>query len=142
MDKVSPETRSRVMARVRSTRNRSTEWKIRVALMRAGVRGWKLNAKDIPGHPDFSFPVQRIAVFLDGCFWHGCRKCRRVPASNTEYWNAKISRNRLRDRRVSATLRSRGWRVLRIWEHEITRSPTDVTRKILSVLQRDGKTRG
>ncbi len=142
MDKVSSETRSRVMARVRSIRNRSTEWKIRAALIRAGVRGWKLNAKDVPGRPDFSFSAQRIAVFLDGCFWHGCRKCRRIPASNTEYWNAKISRNRLRDRKVSATLREDGWHVLRVWEHEIARSTADVTRKILAVLRMDGKTRG
>ena len=142
MDTVSPEARSRVMAKVRSTRNRSTEWRVRAALMRAGVRGWALNAEDVPGRPDFSFPAQKVAVFLDGCFWHGCRKCQRIPASNTEYWNAKISRNCLRDRKVSAILRSRDWRVLRIWEHEIACSTADVTRKILAALQMDGKTRG
>lgn len=141
MDKVSSETRSRVMARVRSTRNRSTEWRIRAALIRAGVRGWRLNAKDLPGRPDFSFPAQRIAVFLDGCFWHGCPKCRRVPASNTDYWTAKIRRNRLRDRRISTILRRDGWHVLRIWEHEITCSLTDVMRKVLTELNINGETR-
>ena len=142
MDTVSSETRSRVMAKVHSKRNRSTEWKIRAALIRKGVRGWRLNAEDVPGRPDFSFPAQQVAVFLDGCFWHGCRKCQRIPSSNTDYWDAKIRRNRLRDRRVSAALRKSDWRVLRIWEHDITRSPADVIQKILAALNIGGETEG
>ena len=130
MDNVSPETRSRVMARVRSNRNRSTEWRVRSGLIRAGVRGWKVNAADVLGKPDFAFPIQRIAVFVDGCFWHGCPRCKRTPSSNTEYWDAKILRNRLRDRRVSAALRKSGWCVIRLWEHEIQSSDAAIIDKI------------
>jgi DNA mismatch endonuclease (patch repair protein) len=134
MDKVSPSERSRVMSRVRSVRNRSTEWRIRAALIRSGVRGWKLNSNDLPGRPDFAFPLNRLAVFLDGCFWHGCRKCRRIPSSNTGYWDEKIKRNRARDRKVSGSLRGQGWRVIRIWEHEISRSCDRVVLKIITAL--------
>src|ERR1035438_2640571 len=118
MDSIPPEIRSRVMAQVRSQRNRSTEWRLRSALVRAGIRGWTLNAADVTGRPDFVFPTQRLAVFVDGCFWHGCPKCKRVPSSNTSYWDRKIERNRSRDRAVNATLRRDGWRLLRIWEHQ------------------------
>ncbi len=119
MDKISPETRSRVMAKVRSERNRSTEWRLRSALARAGIRGWILNVGDLPGRPDFGFPAQRLAVFVDGCFWHGCPACRRIPSSNVEYWSQKIERNRNRDRAVRIRLKKSGWRVLRIWEHQL-----------------------
>ena len=137
MDNVSPETRSRVMARVRSNRNRSTEWRIRSGLVRAGVCGWKINAGDVLGKPDFVFPMQRIAIFVDGCFWHGCPKCKRTPSSNTEYWDAKILRNRQRDRRVSTALRKDGWRVIRFWEHEIDRSGDRIIGKITKLVRAD-----
>jgi DNA mismatch endonuclease (patch repair protein) len=120
MDTVSRETRSRVMAQVRSQRNRSTEWRLRGALVRAGVRGWKLNAPDILGKPDFAFEKQRLALFIDGCYWHGCPKCYRRPSSNTEYWDAKVARNRQRDARTTAQLKREGWRVMRIWEHQLS----------------------
>lgn len=71
MDTVSPEIRSRVMAKVRSHRNRSTEWRLRSALVRVGIRGWTLNMADLIGKPDFVFPIQRLVMFVDGCFWHG-----------------------------------------------------------------------
>lgn len=119
MDTVSQETRSRVMAQVRSQRNRSTEWRLRACLVRAGIRGWKLNPIDVPGKPDFVFQDKRLAVFVDGCYWHGCPKCYRRPSSNTEYWDAKVNRNRNRDVKTTAELRRCGWRVLRIWEHEL-----------------------
>lgn len=128
MDTVSPEIRSRVMARVRSQRNRSTEWRLRSALARAGIRGWTLNVGDVPGRPDFAFPARRLAIFVDGCFWHGCPACKRVPSSNVEYWSPKIARNRKRDRTVSASLKKDGWKVLRIWEHQLSRMDSVVTR--------------
>lgn len=83
----------------------------------------------MPGTPDFCFRRERLAVFLDGCFWHGCRVCRRRPASNVAYWTAKIVRNRERDARVSSELRALGWRVLRIWEHEL-KSPEAVIKRL------------
>ncbi|MGA2723419.1 MAG: very short patch repair endonuclease [Bryobacteraceae bacterium] len=124
MDTVSPETRSRVMAQVRSQRNRSTEWRLRACLIQAGIRGWKLNPQDIDGKPDFAFPGRRVLLFVDGCYWHGCPRCYRRPSSHTDYWDAKVRRNRARDRRTTARLKRDGWRVLRIWEHQL--SATDL----------------
>ena len=119
MDTVSSEIRSMVMAKVRPNRNKSTEWRLRASLIRAGVRGWHLNPADVYGKPDFVFRHERVVVFVDGCFWHGCGACQRVPSSNTVYWGHKIARNRKRDRTVTSQLRRDGWRVLRIWEHEL-----------------------
>ena len=120
MDTVSPEIRSRVMAQVRSQRNRSTEWRVRAWLIRAGIRGWKLNASGIRGKPDFVFLEERLLLFVDGCYWHGCPKCYRRPSSNTEYWDAKVARNRSRDVKTTAELKRDGWRVMRIWEHQLS----------------------
>src|ERR1035438_10274142 len=119
MDSIPPEIRSRVMAQVRSQRNRSTEWRLRSALVRAGIRGWTLNAAGVTGKPDFVFPERQLVVFVDGCFWHGCPKCKRIPSSNTLYWGPKIRRDRKRDRAVDRSLRSAGWKVLRVWEHQL-----------------------
>ena len=119
MDTVSPATRSRVMAQVRSRRNRSTEWRVRALLVRNGFRGWQVNRNDLPGVPDFVFHDERLVIFTDGCFWHGCPRCKKVPSSNTAYWNRKIARNRKRDRTNTATLRRQGWTVLRLWEHDL-----------------------
>jgi DNA mismatch endonuclease (patch repair protein) len=128
MDTVAPETRSRVMAKVRSQRNRSTEWRLRSALARAGIRGWTLNRSDLPGRHDFVFRAHHLAVFVDGCFWHGCPACKRTPSSNVEYWTQKIERNRKRDKTVCASLRRDGWRVLRIWEHRLGHMDSVVAR--------------
>ena len=128
MDSVSRETRSTVMAKVRSIRNRSTEWRVRACLVRAGVRGWSMNPSEVCGKPDFVFPIQGLVVFVDGCFWHGCPKCKRVPSSNVSYWDQKIERNRNRDRKVTAILRREGWKVLRIWEHQLDSAESIIRR--------------
>ena len=107
------------MSGVRSSRNQSTEWKLRSVLIRAGLKGWRVTASELPGNPDFIFPNARLAIFVDGCFWHGCHRCYRRPKSNRKYWDSKIIRNRKRDRQVSRELRRKGWRVLRIWEHNL-----------------------
>ena len=138
MDSVSPEIRSRVMAQVRSQRNRSTEWRLRSALIRAGIRGWTLNPADVAGKPDFVFRSERVVVFVDGCFWHGCPRCCRMPSSNSAYWERKIKRNTMRDRAVARSLRKDGWRVLRIWEHDLKRIPGVVTR-IRNLALADGR---
>jgi len=72
------------------------------------------------GRPDFVFPARRLAVFVDGCFWHGCPRHGTMPKGNRSFWRAKITRNRERDREVGAELRRLGWKVLRVWEHELT----------------------
>jgi DNA mismatch endonuclease (patch repair protein) len=87
-----------------------------------------LNAADLVGKPDFVFPIRRLVVFVDGCFWHGCPKCQRIPSSNVPYWDRKIERNRIRDRAVNTSLRRSGWRVLRIWEHQLERTGSVVAR--------------
>lgn len=134
MDKVSRKTRSEIMAKVRSTRNRSTEWKLRSALVRTQLTGWRITVTDLPGNPDFVFPEKRVAIFVDGCFWHGCPRCGRFPKSRRTYWNAKISGNIQRDRRNRRKLRSIGWRVIRVWEHELKNGAMKVASRIRAAL--------
>jgi DNA mismatch endonuclease (patch repair protein) len=107
-----------VMAAVRSNGNRSTELRLARILRAKGITGWRRHRR-FPGRPDFVFPMERVAVFVDGCLWHGCPLHCRMPKSNTAYWSRKIVRNRLRDREVEALLRKSGWNVCRIWEHAL-----------------------
>lgn len=90
-------------------------------LRQAGIHGWRRHV-DLPGKPDFVFHSLRLAVFIDGCFWHGCPRCYRPPADNRRYWKTKVTSNRDRDRRRTTELRRRGWTVLRIWEHSLETS--------------------
>ncbi|MDD5199833.1 MAG: very short patch repair endonuclease [Terrimicrobiaceae bacterium] len=122
-DVFSPEKRSAVMALVRGKGNKDTELRL-IALFRAhGITGWRRNHK-LPGKPDFVFRTQRIAVFVDGCFWHGCPKPKHAPLPKTraEWWATKLARNKARDREVNRLLRKAGWRVIRVWECELTRA--------------------
>lgn len=130
MDSISKEARSANMARIRSKSNRSTEWRLRAMLMRRGIQGWKLHAKNLPGSPDFVFDRARVALFVDGCFWHCCPKCGHTPKSNRGYWSRKLDRNRKRDAQVSSRLRRGGWRVIRIWECELASANSGLARKL------------
>jgi DNA mismatch endonuclease (patch repair protein) len=122
-DSISREERSVLMAKVRSTDNRSTERKVEAALKLAGIRGWTKHSTNVPGRPDFYFAKARLAVFVDGCFWHACPKCRRhLPSSNANYWVQKIDSNRRRDNRIRRQLRKLGFHVVRIWEHDLRRA--------------------
>jgi DNA mismatch endonuclease (patch repair protein) len=114
---------SRRMRAVRSTGNKSTEVRFRALLVRAGVKGWKLNPKGLPGKPDFLFPAARVVVFLDGCYWHGCPRCGHVGQVNRRYWSQKIQGNRDRDARNILRLEADGYLVLRFWEHELASTP-------------------
>lgn len=111
--------RSRNMAAIRGRGNKTTERRLRLALVRAGIRGWSLGNEDLPGKPDLCFRAAGVAVFLDGCFWHGCPKCGRYPKTNSRFWRAKIERNRQRDLAASRALRRQGLKVLRFWEHDL-----------------------
>ena len=96
------------------------EVEIRRRLHRRGFRFRKNKRLEINGFavtPDIVFPRQQLAVFVDGCFWHGCPDHFRLPRTNASYWDAKIKRNMARDRRVTEGLASGGWQVLRVWEH-------------------------
>ncbi len=124
MDLLSRAERSLQMRRVRSRGNRSTELALRMALVRAGLEGWKLHPRDVLGVPDFWFAKQRVAVFVDGCFWHGCSNCLRMPKQNRKYWEAKIAQNILRGREVNCALVGIGIKVVRVWEHELRAAVT------------------
>lgn len=111
--------RSRIMSSIRGRNNKTTERKLQMALVRHAVAGFTLQARDVPGKPDIYFEKMRLAIFVDGCFWHGCSKCGHVPKRNSKFWALKIQRNRDRDLRTSGALRARRIRVLRLWEHEL-----------------------
>jgi DNA mismatch endonuclease Vsr len=117
-DNVTTEVRSRVMSRIRA-KNTSPELILRRALWSAGLRGWRNHMRNLTGNPDIVFSKQRLAIFVDGCFWHGCPKCYRKPHTNKKYWVAKLKRNVGRDRRTAIELTSKGWIVLRFWEHVV-----------------------
>jgi DNA mismatch endonuclease (patch repair protein) len=124
--------RSQVMAAIRSRGNKATELKLASILRAARITGWRRH-QPVHGRPDFIFRGKRLAVFVDGCFWHGCRWHCRMPQGNREYWQAKIARNSARDRRTTRMLRSQGWRVLRIWGHALA-SPEAVAARVTSEL--------
>ena len=117
-DNLSKEQRSYAMSRIRSRGNLSTELALIAAMRKAAISGWRRNSS-LCGSPDFVFPSARVAVFVDGCYWHGCLKCRLIPKSNAEYWSAKIERNRRRDKENVRQLRRANWAVVRIWEHDL-----------------------
>lgn len=120
-DVFTKEKRSAVMARIRSTGNAETELAMMRLFREGGIVGWQRNFP-LPGRPDFVFPKVRLAVFVDGCFWHGCPTHGRQPSSNRGYWTVKLKRNRQRDREVSRKIKVRGWKVVRIWHHELRRN--------------------
>ena len=115
------------MAAIKSKGNKATEIKLVGIFRKNNIVGWRRNLRFF-GNPDFVFPKKRLAVFVDGCFWHGCPKHFRKPSDNRNYWHKKILRNQKRDRLVIKTLRSAGWQVLRIWEHEIKNETLIVSR--------------
>jgi DNA mismatch endonuclease, patch repair protein len=115
---VSPDHR-KIMRAIRSKRNRSTETRMRLAFVRAGISGWVLNFDSLPGSPDFYFLRRKLVVFVDGCFWHGCPTCGHIPHKNRQFWRTKLLRNRKRDKTVIRKLRSIGLTVFRFWEHDI-----------------------
>lgn len=112
--------RSEVMSRIRGRDNKSTELVVAAMLRHHHITGWRRRFC-LFGRPDFVFPKHRLAVFVDGCFWHGCPKHGTQPASNRAFWRKKLARNKARDRLVNRELRKRGWQVLRIWQHELLR---------------------
>ena len=128
--------RGQLMARVRGVGNQTTEQRLIVLLRSAGLAGWRRH-QPLPGKPDFVWPKAKVAVFVDGCFWHGhdCGK-NVTPKTNANAWREKIQRNQARDRRVDRALRSDGWSVLRVWECTLARTPE---RFIARIRHRIGK---
>lgn len=116
-------SRGDLMARVHGIGNRTTEQRLVALLKRAGLTGWRRHQL-LYGTPDFVWPAAKVAVFVDGCFWHGHSCGRNVtPTTNAKAWQEKIQRNQARDRRVDRALRRDGWTVLRVWECALTKTP-------------------
>lgn len=118
MDRVSKRARSRIMSLVKSRHGKTTEGRLRACLAGSGVSGWVMNYGVLPGKPDFAFVRERLAVFVDGCFWHGCN-CKRLSKTRKAFWAAKVHANQNRDRHVVHQLRAHGWSVMRIKECEL-----------------------
>jgi DNA mismatch endonuclease (patch repair protein) len=126
--------RSEVMSRIRSRGNKDTELALAKLLRRNKITGWRRN-QPVFGKPDFVFPKLKLAIFVDGCFWHGCPQHATKPKNNRAFWQQKLSANKKRDRVVTQTLRKLGWQVLRIWEHELARkNEARLIRRIQRVL--------
>lgn len=115
VDVISKEKRSKIMSAIRS-KNTKPEILLRKALWAKGIRYRVHYGKE---KIDIAFPTQKIAVFIDGCFWHGCPLHSHIPKSNVEYWIPKLQRNINRDKAIEEKLKKEGWQVIRIWEHEL-----------------------
>jgi DNA mismatch endonuclease (patch repair protein) len=136
--------RSEVMSRIRSRGNRATELALARLLRQMEIRGWRRHyeirisnpeSEGFRVKPDFVFLKGRIALFVDGCFWHACPRHMTRPSTNAAFWNEKLEANRVRDQTVNRTLRRAGWRVLRIWEHDLTgRSDTRLIARLRKFL--------
>jgi DNA mismatch endonuclease (patch repair protein) len=137
-DFFSPEQRSKLMSRIRGRANISTELKIAGILRAARINGWRRHLS-LPGRPDFTFPKQRVCIFVHGCFWHDCPRCRKRSKTRPEYWASKIEVNRRRDQRVSRELRLRGFRVIVVWECTLRRKyPVLAISRLLRSLKQAG----
>ncbi|MGH7945122.1 MAG: very short patch repair endonuclease [Opitutaceae bacterium] len=119
-DVFSRKKRSAVMSLIRGAGNKDTELRLIAIFRMHGIKGWR-RRRDLVGKPDFIFPRERIVVFVDGCFWHGCPTHATWPKQNAEFWRTKILGNQRRDRAVGRLLKKAGWRVVRIWEHALTK---------------------
>ena len=122
VDVFSKKKRSLVMSGIRSKHNRSTEQAFIEFLKAFRITGWRRHYS-LQGRPDFAFPKLKIAVFIDGCFWHRCPHCYdgHLPMQNRHYWVQKLTRNKRRDNRNNRILRSLGWRVFRVRECSISK---------------------
>lgn len=131
-DFLAPATRSRVMSRIRS-RDTKPELELRRQLYAIGLRGWRCHPRDLPGKPDMAFTRWRVAVFVDGCFWHG-HPDFFTPGKSGAYWDAKIARTRERDRIANDTLNAQGWTVLRFWDFEVEGAPAACALRVVAAL--------
>lgn len=132
MDVFSKEKRSDVMSKIRGKGNKDTELVMIQIFKEFKITGWRRNQK-ILGKPDFTFWRQRVVIFIDGCFWHGCPTHATKPKNNEEFWEKKLNKNKERDLFVVAQLEKMNWKVIRIWEHEL-KDHSSVSSKIQKAL--------
>ncbi len=109
------------------------EIQLRRLLREAGIRGYRIHY-DLPGKPDVVFIKKKIAIFIDGCFWHKCPLHFKEPETRKEFWLKKIQENVKRDEIINKTLVEDGWKLIRIWEHELKENPEEIIRRIKMVL--------
>jgi len=129
------ETTSRVMSANRG-KDTGPEVRLRKALWAQGVRGYRIHPKGLPGRPDIIFPKHRLAIMVNGCFWHRCPLCEpSVPKTNTEFWRSKFERNAKRDARVLKELNDQGWRTMVVWECSINKNVDGVVERVREELR-------
>lgn len=133
-DIFSKKKRSEIMSKIGS-KDTNPEKKLRSALWNLGLR-YRKHYKVEGVEVDIAFPKQKIAIFVDGCFWHGCEECKSIPENNREFWKDKIERNQERDEKQTEKLESEGWKVIRVWEHEISDELGKTVEKIESEVNR------
>lgn len=131
-DVLTPQQRSRCMSNVKSTRTKP-EIALRKALWSTGLR-YRVSNK-LPGKPDLVFSRAKLAIFVDGCFWHQCPIHRTTPKTNASFWNKKLTDNVERDARVTLALQKEGWTVLRFWEHEVRKDLSECVHRIQDTLR-------
>lgn len=131
MDTVDRATRSRIMASVKG-KNTGIELTVFRELAKRGLK-FRRHYKPVAGTPDIAFPKLKVAIFIDGDFWHGYRYPVWRRKIKSRFWRDKIETNRTRDRKNFAKLRRDGWKVMRIWEHELKRDPTRVISKLMKI---------
>ncbi|MFA5232089.1 MAG: very short patch repair endonuclease [Candidatus Paceibacterota bacterium] len=137
MDKFDKETRSLIMSKVKS-KDSKIELALRKLLTEKGLK-FKKNSSKHFGKPDIVFASKKVAIFLDSCFWHGCGRHCRIPATNKKFWQEKISRNKKRDATVNKEYKKMGWVTMRVWEHELMKDGQKVVLKILLALDKKNK---
>jgi len=121
VDVFTSKKRSEIMSRVKGRGNRATELRLIEIFRLYKITGWRRNA-EVFGRPDFAFKTGRVAVFVDGCFWHDCPIHGGLPKTNRRFWREKLRRNKARDRLVNRTLKRNGWKSLRLWQHDLRRA--------------------
>ena len=131
-DKFSKETRSKIMSSIRS-KNTKPELQIRKKVWALGKR-YRIHDKTVFGTPDISNKSKKVAIFIDGCFWHGCDRCYVEPKTNTEFWRNKIVRNKERREKVRMDLKKDNWKILQFWEHQVTLDSKRIASRIAELL--------
>ena len=129
------ELTSRVMSSIKG-KNTKPELILRKALWKDGIKGYRIHWKKVPGKPDITFPGKKIAIFINGCFWHRCPKCNpSIPKSHTSFWDEKFKKNKERDIRKQEALFNLGWKVLIIWECEIKKNLGSCIQRVKEIIE-------
>ena len=134
MDVLTKRERSYNMSQIKSD-NTVPEIKLRRLLAKRGFKNYRVNYRKLFGKPDIVFLKKKIAIFVDGCFWHKCPKCFSKPITRTKFWFKKIESNLRRDRKINQELKKKGWLVIRVWEHDIEKNSKQISDKIAIILK-------